>query len=236
MYFLALLKKNILLIIFFIVSFWYGYTNISGDIGNQYLLKPFMVSSLLIHYLVTAKKPNVFFTSALIFALLGDLFFNILTEEAFMFGMASFLVFNLFMLIVVADRAGEIQMSNLFLAMIPFLLLLFIVIYYLFSGAGDNKILLTIYGIALVFLCTFSLFYYIKTKSTVALYFVLGSTLFVLAGIAKAVKEYIGITLSMEIMNNVAYTLSLYCYYKAMMLKRVLLDKPDLQGEQSITY
>lgn len=233
---MAFLKKNILLIIFFIISLWYGYSNIAGELGSQYLLKPFMVSSLLIHYLVTAKKPNVFFMSALIFALLGDLFFNIITDEAFMFGMASFLVFNLFMMIVVADRAGEIQISNLFLAMIPFLLILFIVIYYLFSDAGDNKILLTIYGVALVFLCTFSLYYYIKTKSTVALYFVIGSSLFVLAGIAKAAKEYIGVTLSMEIMNNVAYMLSLFCYYKAMMSKRVLIDRPELQNQKSITY
>lgn len=216
----AFLKKNILLIIFFIVSLCYGYSNISANLGNQYLLKPFMVSTILMHYTIVAKKIDVFFISALLFALLGDLFFNIVTEEAFMFGMASFLVFNLFMTIVVAERAGEIQISNLFLAMIPFLLLLFIIIYYLFPNAGEVKILLTIYGFALVFLCSFSLYYYIKTKSIVALYFVLGSSLFVLAGIAKAVKEYIGITVSMEIMNNVAYMLSLFFYYRALIVKK----------------
>lgn len=230
------LKENIFLVIFFIVSLWYGFSNITGDVGSQYFLKPFMVSSILIHYLIKAKKINNFFITALFFALLGDLFFNIVTEQGFIYGLASFLVFNLFMMIIVTEKAGEIRISNLFLSMIPFLLLLFIMVYYIFPDSGELKILLTIYSTTLVFLCTFSLYYYIKTKSVVSQYFLLGCSFFVLAGIAKLVKDYIGVTISMEIMNNVCYMLSLYFYYKALIAKEVRIDTLSSENQEPHVY
>lgn len=69
-----------------------------------------------------------------------------------------------------------------------------------------------------------------------ALYFLLGSLFFVLAGVSKGLKEFDVDTSFLKIMNNVSYTFSLYFYYRAMTAKRAVIDKPQLQGEKSITY
>lgn len=236
MYFLKLLKENIFLFLFFVFAFSYGYSLIVVNNGLIYVLKPFIVPSLVLHYVINVEEKNNFYIIALFFAFLGDLFFSIPTEDGFLIAMSSFVIFNLFIMIIVSESAGEIKISNLFLSMMPFLILLFIIINYLFSKLGAKSILLTIYGVILVFLCTFSLYYYIKTRSKMALYFLLGSLLFVLAGVSKGLKEFDVDTSFLKIMNNVSYTFSLYFYYRAMTAKRVVIDKPQLQGEKSITY
>lgn len=195
-----------------------------------------MVSFLLLQYVFNSKEKSSFFITALFFALLGDLLFNIVTPNASVYAMGSFLIFNLFMMILVTEKAGEIKLNLLLLYTTPFMLIFFIVINFLLKNVGVMIIIMSIYGIMLVLLCSFCLYYLVKTKSEMALYFFLGSLLFVLAGLTKVLKDYYGITVTLRIINNLVYTFSLYFYYKAMVVKRKLIDNSDLQEQGFITY
>lgn len=217
-------------------AFGYGYSMVTGCKPYQYFLKPFIVPSLLIHYLINSEKKNAYYITALFFALLGDLLFNIVTPNAFVYALGSFLIFNLFIMIIVTEQAGEIRLNLLLLNMTPFLLLFFIINYFLMENVGAMIVLLSIYGIMLVLLCTFCLYYLIRTKSKIALYFFLGSMFFVAAGLTKVLKDYFGVTAELRAMNNISYTLSLFFYYRAMVSKKVVIEGEELQNEKPLTY
>lgn len=233
---LKLFGKNIFLLLFFVFAFGYGYSLVLGYEPYKYFLKPFIVPSLLILYLINSKEKSIFFIVALFFALLGDLLFSVATRNSFVYAMGSFLIFNLFIMMIVTEEAGEIRLNHLLLNMTPFLLLFFIIIYFLIENVGAMIILMSIYGVVLVVLCSFCLYYLIRTKSKIALYFFLGSMFFVSAGLTKVLKDYFGITAELRIMNNISYTFSLFFYYKAMITERVIIDDVELQNEKPLMY
>lgn len=228
--------KNVFLLLFFLFAFGYGYSLVVDIESFEYFLKPFIVSSLLIHYLINSKERKMFFIAALFFALLGDLLFNIVTPNTFVYAMGSFLIFNLFIMMIVTEEAGEIRLSHFLLNVTPFLLLFFIIIYFLMENVGVMAILMGVYGIVLVVLCSFSLYYLIRTKSKIAIYFFLGSILFVIAGLTKVLKDYFGVTDQLRIFNTLSYTFSLFCYYKAVVAKKVIIDDSELQNKKTLMY
>lgn len=236
MSFLKLLRKHILLILFFAFAFGYGYSLLTNQDAFIYLLKPFIVPSLILHYIAKANTVNIFFIIALFFAFTGDLLFNIVMDDAFLLAMSSFVMFNFFIMIIVAERAGEIKINNFLISIMPFLLILFIVINYAFNAQGTMSLLLTIYGGIIAILSAFCLYFYLKTKGTMALYFLIGSLFFIVAGISKGLKEFDVNTFFLKVLNNISYTFSLYFYYKAMMSKHAIIDNSELQSRKSITY
>lgn len=209
--------KNIFLLLFFFFAFGYCYSLVKDLVAYQYFLKPFMVSSLLIQYVLVSKEKNSFFIAALFFALLGDLFFNVETPSFFVYAMGCFLIFNSFMMILVAESAGEIRISNLFLYTAPFFLILFIAINFLTKNVGSILVLMTVYGIMLMLLCALCLYFLVKTKSKTAIFFFLGSLSSTLASFTKVLKDYFGITIFLLVVTSLSYIFSLFFYYKAML-------------------
>ena len=61
-----------------------------------YILKPFLVTSLLAYYVVKSRPQSRLIIVGLIFALLGDVFLLIPYDDMFLMGLSSFLVMHIF--------------------------------------------------------------------------------------------------------------------------------------------
>lgn len=233
---IKLLKDNFFLILFLIVSLTYAY-GIANELDSIiYFYKPFIVSSITAHYVINTNQINKVFLFALVAALLGDLFFNIITEHFFILAMTSFLVFNLLLMILAAEKAGEISVRFLLISTIPFIFILAFVLRNYLNNVGNISILLTIFGSVVVLLGAFSSYAYFKKRNRTTLYFLLGSLAFVIATVSKGLKQFTFMyDYDVRLINTIAYTFSLFFFCRAMVIEQVVTEKKAISQESIIS-
>lgn len=219
-------KKHIFLLLFFVVSVMYAY-GIANELNSIiYLYKPFLVLTLTLHYVTNTPEINKTFLFALVFALLGDVFFNIITEEFFMLAMSSFMIFNLLLIIIAANKAGEISVRFLLVSTIPFVLILAYVLMNYLNNVGSISLLIAIFGFIVVLLGAFSSYAYFKKRNRSTLFFFLGSLAFVITTISKGLKQFtLMYDYDVRLMNTVCYVLSLFFFCHAMVIKDEVVAK-----------
>jgi len=207
-------KKNILLISFILISIIYGFVYVNDSRMNEYTSNSLI--SLLIfiyyfllgaYYIVGSKKKNTLFLLALFSAFLGDLlFFN---NVSFILGLVFFLFFILMNMLILTKKIGEIKIATFFISIIPFLLILIIVLSLFFTNVGMLKLLFLIYGSALGLYASFSLYFYLKAKSNVALINLIGILFFITATVLRGLRESEGDSTTYKLLNIIFFTISL---------------------------
>lgn len=227
-------KNNIFLLMFCMVSVAYGY-GIAYNLNSIiYFFKPFIVLSIALHYIVNTKWLNKRFLTALIFALLGDVLFNITTPQFFIFAMSSFLIFILLLMTIAAEKSGEINFKPLLLATIPFVLILTYVLKKYLNDVGSISILLAVFGVIVVVLSAFSTHAYYKKRDITTLYFFLGTLAFILASISKGLKQFALVSdVNIKLMNTLCYVISLFLFSRAMIVDEKVstqTEKPTLNA------
>lgn len=214
------LRKNILLILFFIVVVGYISSSVADNYDMIFFLKPFIVTTLLIHYLFSKVKKDVVFILALLSALAGDLLFSIAKDYQYMVAMGFFLLYSLFMMIIVSGRVQLIELKKILLSSIPFMVIIFSLAFMYFYNKNSMLVLYYIHAAVTILLGTFSLYYYITTKNRDALFFTLGCLFFIIGGAAKGFKFFYSPIIDAKVINIGGYALSLFFYYLAVTYKK----------------
>lgn len=214
------IKQHIFLILFFLVSILYGYGLVYNVISYIYLYKPFVIIFLILYYFSKSKKYNLLFLIGLGFAFVGDLFYNLNTFDTNLIAMSCFLVFNLVLTIIAAERAGVIKTTKLLLSMLPFIFIFVYVVYKFFSNAGDMMLLIGVYGFIVVLLCSFSLNTLVKRRDVSSLLFFLAALLFVVSSVCEGLEHFSNphITFFIDLLNITSYILSLFFFSVALIL------------------
>lgn len=211
---LIVLRKNFFLAIFFTVGLCYAYFNYHDNTSVTFYLKPLVILSLLLQYFaVKTKKYNVFFISAFVFALIGDILFNFNNKSIQVLALGSFLLFLLFILIVISHSAKELKLNNLLLASVPFLIVLIFILNYFFDFDNAMSGIYFILGIVVAILCSFSFYFYLKQRDKKSLYYFIGCLLFIVTSFTRMMNEFYGFTTIMKLVNNTTYMLSLFYLY-----------------------
>lgn len=229
---LALIRKNIFLALFFVVSITYIYFNYKQNNTVTFYLKPFIVITLLLQYFnAKAKKYNLFFIAALLFALSGDIFFNFNTEITHIIAMASFLMFLLFLTIVITHAAKEIRLNNLLLTSVPFLIIFVIISYFFFDFKNVMSGIYLVLAIVISILCSFSFYFYLKERSKKSLYYFIGCLLFIATGFTRMINQFYGMSDGAKLINNITYLFSLFFFYLASI---TYLDDKELREVEEV--
>lgn len=214
-----LIKKYFFLFLFFVASIAFGYASIYNKLQIVYITKFFLVPSIAIHYILNTKKFNVFYITALVFALIGDLLFSETSDFLIIMGMGSFIIFNLLIIVVVFETFGLVD-SKKITSIAKYAILIFgVFIFFLFRNIGGQLIILSMYFAVLAVLFSFCLYYYLKYKTIVSLYFFMGVVVFFFANISKGLIQYEAAKGILIIVNIVCYALSHYLYCTAILLK-----------------
>lgn len=223
------LKKNIFVLIFFCVGFLFVYYNNTQNKALAFYLKPFIAPTLIVSYLLNVhKKRNLFFIAILFFAFLGDVLFNLETQTTHILAMGSFLTFVLLLMIVISKDAKEITLNKLLLYAIPFLALLFPMLYFFIDYNHAMSSIYFITASMVAVLCAFSFYYYLKVRSMKSYYYFLGCMCFIIVGFTKMYNLFYGHYNLISVINNVSYIFSLCFFYNGAISKKTADIKVEL--------
>jgi uncharacterized membrane protein YhhN len=195
--------------------------HIFGILTNDFLAffsKPFIITTLVIVYLVSVKKPNFWCVSALFFSFWGDVLL-LFKDHFFVFGLASFLLAHIFYIKIVAGFIKKISLQKVFVVCLPFVVFLFSFLYFLKDNLGEMTIPVIIYGIVICTLGAISLLNYRQEKSSVNLWMFLGTIIFIISDGLIAVDKFINPNGIYQVFIMLTYIIAQYLICKALIAK-----------------
>lgn len=138
-----------------------------------FISKPFLMTTLLVVYLVSVKKPDFWFISALFFSFWGDVLL-LFKNQFFLFGLA-----HVFYIKITIGFLKKTSYKKIALVASPFLVFLFSLLYLLKDNLGEMRIPVIIYGIVITIFGVVAFLNYVQVKSTANLWLFLGTLIFI---------------------------------------------------------
>lgn len=204
-------------ILFLIVVF----LHIAGVMFNEelaFLSKPFLMISLVLVYMVSVKKPNFWFVSALFFSFWGDVLL-LFKEQFFVFGLGSFLLAHILYIKITSKFIKKISLQKVILICLPFLVFLISLIFLINENLGEMKIPVIIYGIVISSFGAVSLLNYNQEKSTTNLWLFLGAVIFIISDSLIAINRFYKPKEMYQVCIMITYIVAQYLICKAVIAK-----------------
>lgn len=189
---IILSKKHLFLALFLIVSLVYLYAKINNLLVLAQFSKPLVVPMITLYYLFSVKTVNKLFLVALFFAICSGVtgFFHFEGYVHIIAIMGFSLLFILINMILIAEMIGEIQVVKFYKVIIPFVLVLFSLYYFVFKGGGYITWLYYVFGTIVAIYASFSFYLYTEKRTMSSLLNLIGVLAFIFSIIAKGL-EYI---------------------------------------------
>lgn len=180
--------QKIGLLFFLLASLTEAYIAYIEDVEMETIIKPFIVISLFIYYLLNAQKINKLYVLALFFSVLGDSF--LLNMDYFFWGVSSFLIAHLIFIKITLDYIGKISLKVTLVPLFFFLLFSIIIIFLIKDNLTVPLLLIGGYGLVLSVFATLSFLNYLKlsSKSNSLLFF--GAFLFIVVNSLVALNTF----------------------------------------------
>lgn len=182
----------------------------------MYFTKFFVVPSIALHYILKSQKINFLYIVALAFAFTGDLLTSANSSLLSIIAIGCFMTYNLLILIIIFEIFGIVDSKKITWLTVPVVLFIGGLIYYFFHNIGGELFVVSTYFIVLGILFSFCLYYSIKEKNTISLYFLIGVTLFFFSNLSKAFEYYESTEVISKILKVSFYSLCHYLYCKAI--------------------
>ncbi len=128
-----------------------------------FISKPFLITTLVIVYLVAVKKPSFWYVSALFFSFWGDVLL-LFKNHFFVYGLASFLLAHLMYIKITASIIKKVSFQKVVLASLPFVVFLFSFLYLIIDNLGEMKIPVIFYGVVISSFGALSFLNYMQEK------------------------------------------------------------------------
>ena len=195
--------------------------HIFGLFYNTFLAnytKPFLIPTLGILYVVSAKKIDFWVIGALAFSCLGDI---LLLDKAqyFVFGLGSFLVAHLLYIKLTASEIQKVSWKEMLLVSIPFVLFLFGLLQLLYPNLNEMKIPVIVYGIVISSFGASALLLYRQEKSTENGWLLLGALLFILSDSLIAINSFYSANEMYSFLIMTTYIVAQYFIVKSFIVK-----------------
>ncbi|QXP74101.1 lysoplasmalogenase [Tenacibaculum sp. AHE15PA] len=212
------IKITIASIIFLLVVIIDVYAVIIRDKSLEMIFKPLLMTTLVIVYLLSVKKPNFWLVSALFFSFWGDVFLLDKTNY-FVFGLASFLIAHVLYVKMISKFLAKKSIVKILKAAVIFVLLFLGVLYLIKDNLGEMLVPVIVYGIAISGFGTCALLNYQQEKSLANLWLWLGAILFIVSDSLIALNNFYSPMYFLDFLIVVLYIVSQYFICKALILK-----------------
>ena len=203
--------------LFFTVSFF----NLLGIAFKEPLLvytsKPFIISALWLLYKFQTTKTNYFYSVALIFSLVGDIVLMFKGLNFFMLGLVSFLIAQVFYILIVSKRIKNYSFSKMLKLSIPFMLLVIGLITLLESKGLEAMLFpLIMYGITIGVFGTVALYSHLELKNEISKFMLFGALLFITSDALLAINSFYEPMHVLNLIVMITYIGAQYFIYKSM--------------------
>lgn len=214
------IKTTIASIVFLLVAITDVYAVITQNKSLEMIFKPLLMTTLVVVYLVSVKKPNFWLISALFFSFWGDVF---LLDKAnyFVFGLASFLLAHVMYIKMTTQFLTKKAVSKIVLAAIPFVLLFTGLLFLIFDNLAEMLVPVIVYGITIATFGASTLLNYQQEKSTANTWLLLGALLFIASDSLIALNNFYQPKHLFDVSIIILYVVSQYLIVKAMVAKTV---------------
>lgn len=176
-------------ILFFMVSF----LDILGVVLQHDLLqnifKPMIILSLIALYFVSVTTKNYWYVLALAFSFLGDVLL-LDKNDLFLIGIAAFLLTQLLYIKIIWKQIKRSTVSQKLIAVIPFLIYLFILLFILHDNLNEFLIPVVVYGSAISVFGIVALLNYVVDKSENNRVLLFGAILFIASDSMIALNKF----------------------------------------------
>lgn len=212
------IKITIASIVFLLVAITDVYAVITQNKSLEMIFKPLLMTTLVVVYLVSVKKPNFWLISALFFSFWGDVF---LLDKAnyFVFGLASFLLAHIMYIKMTTQFLTKKAMSKIVLAAIPFVLLFTALLFLIFDNLGEMLVPVIVYGITIATFGASTLLNYQQEKTTANTWLLLGALLFIASDSLIALNNFYQPKHLFDVSIIILYVVSQYLIVKAVITK-----------------
>lgn len=184
----------------------------------EMIAKPLIATSLVILYLVSVKKPNFWYVSALFFAFWGDVLL-LFQEQFFIYGLASFLLAHILLITVSSRFLKHISVTRIFMHSLPFIALLIGLIYMIYSGLGEMLIPVIVYGVVISVFGVISFLVYTGNRTVENGWLFLGALTFIASDSILAINKFYYATELLGISIMITYIIAQYLICKAIIAK-----------------
>lgn len=203
--------------LFFTVSFF----NLLGIALKEpllvYISKPFIISALWMLYKFQVEKTSYFYSIALFFSLVGDVVLMFKGLNFFMLGLVSFLIAQVFYILIVSKRIQNYSFLRLLKLSIPFLILVVGLISLLESKGLEGMLFpVIIYGITIGIFGTVALYSHLELKNKISKYMLFGALLFIISDSVLAINSFYEPMYWLRLLIMITYIVAQYFIYKSM--------------------
>tara|TARA_B110000902_G_C14271033_1_gene573154 strand:+ start:578 stop:1267 length:690 start_codon:yes stop_codon:yes gene_type:complete len=154
-----------------------------------FLSKPFLITTLVIVYLIAVKKPSFWYVSALFFSFWGDVLL-LFKNQFFVYGLASFLLAHIMYIKITASFIKKFSLQKVVLASLPFAVFLFSFLYLIIDNLGEMKIPVIFYGVVISSFGALSFLNYMQEKNTANSWLFLGTIIFIISDSLIALNKF----------------------------------------------
>ncbi len=211
-------KITIASILFLISAMVDIYAVITNHKILEIIFKPLLMTTLVIVYLVSVKKPNFWLVSALFFSFWGDVLL-LFKEQFFVFGLASFLLAHVLYIKITAGFLNKISPKKILIGSIPFVVFLLVLLNLIKNNLGEMLIPVVVYGIVISTFGAVALLNYMAKKSTENLWLFLGAIIFIASDSMIALNRFYESQEIYSVSIMVTYIVAQYLICKAIIIK-----------------
>ena len=183
-----------------------------------FVSKPFLMTSVVVIYLVSVKSPNFWYVSALFFSFWGDVLL-LFKEQFFVFGLGSFLLAHILYIKITSGFVRKIGWQKVIMVCIPFVLFLFSFLYMIIDKLQGMRIPVIVYGIVISSFGAVTLLNYIQNKNTSNLWLLLGALIFITSDSLIAINRFYEPREIYRLIIMLTYIVAQYLICKAMIVK-----------------
>lgn len=185
-----------------------------------YIFKPLIIFSLLFLYVFSLPKRLKWYVIALEFSFFGDVLLVFEGELFFILGLISFLFVHLLFIKIVIDRIQKTNLKSVFVSSFPFLIVFVLLMFILKDSLNELLIPVIIYGLVISIFGAVTLIDFLKTKSKLALFMLIGAVIFIISDATLALNKFYSPSHFFEILVMVTYISAQYFIFKSMLLSK----------------
>ena len=215
---MKLTKTTVASIFFLLVAIADIYAILVDNRDVEMIAKPLITTSLIILYLLSVKKPNFWYVSAVFFSFWGDVLL-MFPDQYFVLGLASFLLAHILYITISTKFVSKAPVSKIVTHSIPFALILLGLMYMIYPNLGDLLIPVIIYGIVISVFGVVTLLVYTGRKTTENLWLFLGALTFIVSDSILALNKFYEASEILGISIMITYIIAQYLICKAIIIK-----------------
>ncbi len=175
--------------LFILVSLLDLYAVAIGNIVLEVFFKPFLMMTLTLVYIISVKKPNLWFICGLFFSFVGDILL-LDKENYFIQGLLAFLLAHLIYIKIVLPFLRKKSIYSVVVSSIPFLIIFAGVFSLIYINLGNLFFPVILYSLILISLGTLALMYYQQEKNIASFYFLFGVSMFIISDVMLGVHRF----------------------------------------------